>query len=94
MPPLEQFLFYPPGLDLSVYIFNKLTRMIFVSYLFLYLNSCIVSLNWYISKSLSWSFRASSSIFSGTFSSLSISIFSVKGKFLWQKKEMAKIVNF
>ena len=44
MPPLQHFLFHPPGLGLSVYIFNKLTRMIFVWYLFLYLNICIVSL--------------------------------------------------
>ena len=83
MPPLEQFLFHPPGLGLSVYIFSKLTRMIFVPYLLLYLNSCIGSLTWYISNSLSWSFLASSSFFSGTFSSLSVSIFSVKGRFLW-----------
>lgn len=72
MPSLQHFLFHPPGLGLSVYIFNKLTRMIFVSYLFLYLNSCIVSLILYISNSLSWSFRASSSIFSGTFRHCSI----------------------
>ena len=83
MPPLQHFLFHPPGLGLGVYIFNKLTRMIFVSYLFLYLNSCIVSLTLYISNSLSSSFRASSSIFSGTFSSRFNSIFSVKDRFLW-----------
>ena len=90
MPQLEQFLFHPPGLGLSVYIFNKLTRMIFVSYLFLYLNSCIVGLTWYISNSLSWSFRASSSIFSGTFSSLSISIFSVKADSYGKKRKWRK----
>ena len=83
MPQLQHFLSHPPGLGLSVYIFNKLTRMIFVLYLFLYLNYCIVSLILHISNSLSWSFRASSSIFSGTFSSLFNSVFSVKGRFLW-----------
>ena len=93
MPPLEQFLFHTPGLGLSVYIFNKLTRMIFVSYLFLYLNSCIVSLTWYISNSFSLLFRASSSIF---FKYIFVTLyfnFLNKGQILIVKEEMARIIK-